>query len=200
MHGYNGAVGERAARCRRAGLMLAAVAAGAALSALVLRESAAVRVFEAWLSGAVIPALTGLRSGAVPHAPIVWFATGPRRYLGLFISSECTVDPLVVPFIVATAVVAWWQGAVVRPLSALALAAGLLLGMNQLRLLVIIVLTARLGPRTGFYWGHGFTGSLIAIFGAILTFFVYVLIAVRRKRPGRHRQGHRNQPGPRRAG
>lgn len=180
--------------------MLAAVAAGAAVSALVLRESAAVRVFEAWLSGAVIPALTGLRSGAVPHAPIVWFATGPHRYLGMFVSSECTVDPLVVPFIVGTAVLAWWQRALARPLSALAVAVGLLAGMNQLRLLVIIVLTARLGARTGFYWGHAFTGSLIVIFGVILTFLVYVLIAVRRKRPRRHRRGHGNQPGPQRAG
>lgn len=163
-------------------LLLAACAASLALSAAVLRESVAVRNFEAWLSGHLAGLITGIPAGAVPHAPIVWFADGPHRYMGLFVSSECTVDTLIVPFILGTAWMAWHQARLVPPLAALAIATSLLIGMNQCRLLTIIVFTEHWGYKSGFYWGHTFTGSLITVFGVCLIFFVYVLIGVRRRR------------------
>ncbi|MBO0807012.1 MAG: archaeosortase/exosortase family protein [Actinobacteria bacterium] len=191
-----GRAARRAARRPRLVLLLVAGAASLALSAVVLRESVALRTFEAWLSGRIVSPLTGIPAGAVPRAPIVWFANGPHRYLGMFVSSECTVDPLIVPFTMGTTWVAWRQSRVVRPLAALAVATCLLLGMNQFRLLIIILLTQRWGYRSGFYWGHTFTGSLITVFGVAFTFFVYALIGTRRKRsrPRRRRGSHVIRP------
>lgn len=190
--GDGGSVRGPAARCLLFALLLTCIAASLALSALVLRESMVLRTFEAWLSGNIVPSLTGIKSGPVPRSPIVWFANGPHRYLAMFVSSECTVDPLIVPFLMGTVCVAWRQAAVVRPLIALAIAIALLLSMNQLRLLVIIVLTVRFGEQAGFYWGHTFTGSLITIFGVAFTFLTYVLIVVWWKRHPRHRRSRRD--------
>ncbi|HEX4832991.1 MAG TPA: response regulator [Trebonia sp.] len=59
--------------------------------------------------------------------------------------------------------------------------AKLAIAMNQLRLLMIVVLTVRFGYGTGFYWGHTLPGSLITIFGVALVFSVYILMVIRRK-------------------
>jgi exosortase/archaeosortase family protein len=171
-------------------LALVATAAGAALSATVLKEAMAVRDFEAWLSGHVVPPLTGIDAGSYVNSPVVWFADGPHRYMGLSITPDCTVDALIVPFAAVTAWVAWRQVRLMRPLFGLAVAVGLLFGMNQLRLLLIVVLTVRFGYANGFYWGHTLIGSLITVFGVVLIFVVYALITVRRN-GSRPRRGNR---------
>ena len=58
------------------GLMLAAGVC--ALSAIVLKEAVAVRDFEAWLSGHVVPLFTGIRAGSYVHSPVIWFAARAR--------------------------------------------------------------------------------------------------------------------------
>lgn len=188
--------GRHAGRRLRLALLLAASAAGAALSVVILRESGNLRTFEAWLSGHIVPSLTGIPSGPVPRAPIVWFAEEPHQYRGMFVSPECAVDTLIIPFVLGTTWVAWHQARLVRPLAALAIAICLLFGMNQIRLLVIIVLTVHWGYGTGFYWGHTFTGSLITLFGCAFIFFVYVLVGVRRRRfpRARHRRSQVSHP------
>jgi exosortase/archaeosortase family protein len=174
------------------GLMLAAGAS--ALSAIVLKEALAVRNFEAWLSGHVVPLLTGVNAGSFVNTPVVWFATGPHRYLGLLITSDCTVDALIVPFLAVTAWVMWRRVRLLRPLVGLGVAVALLFAVNQFRLLLIVLLTVHFGYVNGFYWGHTLIGSLITVFGAVLIFVVYALIAVRTKRS---RQGDQvNNPRP----
>jgi exosortase/archaeosortase family protein len=172
------------------GLMMAA--GSAALSAIVLKEATAVRDFEAWLSGRVVPLLTGINAGSYGHSPVIWFAFRPDRYLGLSITPDCTVDALIVPFTVVTAWVIWRQVRLMRPLLALALAVGLLFVMNQVRLLLIVALTVHFGYKNGFYWGHTLIGSLITVFGVVLIFVAYALIAVRRKGSRARREGPAN--------
>jgi exosortase/archaeosortase family protein len=177
---------HRAGRTEGAGgwrlvLGLVASAAGAALSVTVLKEAMSVRDFEAWLSGHVVRLLTGIEAGSFVNSPVVWFADGPHRYMGLFISPDCTIDALIVPFTAVTAWVVWRQVRLMRPLIGLAVAVGLLFGMNQLRLLLVVVLTVRFGYVNGFYWGHTLIGSLVTVFGIVLIFVVYALIVVRRK-------------------
>jgi exosortase/archaeosortase family protein len=163
-----------------AALRLATVATGLALSVAVVRESLGVRVFEAWLSGHLVPLVTGIRAGAYHASPELWFALGRGRYLGLQVSPECTIDELIVPFILGTTWTIWHRGRLRRPLAALVVAIAMLLAVNQARLLGIVMLTEHFGPKSGFYWGHTFLGSLVTIFGVVLTFFVYVLMSARR--------------------
>ncbi|HEX4833143.1 MAG TPA: exosortase/archaeosortase family protein [Trebonia sp.] len=176
------------ARRPRLALRLAAWAAALALSGVILRKAMSVRSFEAWLAGHVVPVLTGIKAGGSLNSPIVWFAEGPHQYMGLLITSECTVDALIVPFILGTAWAIWNQAKLLRPLLALVVATGMLLAMNQFRLLVIILLTVRFGYNTGFYWGHTMLGSLITVSGVVLAFSAYILIAVRRKKSRRPRK------------
>jgi len=171
------------------------LAAGAsALSAIVLKEAMGVRDFEAWLSGHVVPLLTGINAGYLGHSPVVWFDTGRNRYMGLLITPDCTVDALIVPFLAVTAWVMWRRVRLLRPLAGLGVAVALLFAVNQFRLLLIVLLTVHFGYVNGFYWGHTLIGSLITVFGAVLIFVVYALIAVRTKRS---RQGDQvNNPRP----
>lgn len=53
---------------------------------------------------------------ALPGTPIAWFENAPNRYLGMHISSECTVDALIVPFIIGAAWSVWHQVRLIRPL------------------------------------------------------------------------------------
>jgi exosortase/archaeosortase family protein len=170
------------------GLMMAA--GSAALSVIVLKEAAAMRDFEAWLSGHVVPLLTGINAGSYVNSPVIWFAASPGRYMGLTITPDCTVDALIVPFTAVTAWVIWRQVRFTRPLLGLALTVGLLFAMNQFRLLLIVALTVHLGYKNGFYLAHTLIGSLVTVFGVVLIFIVYALIAIRRKgsRPRRGSQ------------
>jgi len=164
-----------------------AVVLSLGLSAALVREITSIRIVEAWLSGHVIRAALAVRAGAVPGAPIVWFAAGHNRFLGLLITPDCTVATLIIPFVLCTGWVVWHQVRLVRPLAALSVAVALLLAINQLRLLLITWLIFRLGYSSGFYWGHTMIGSLITVFGVVLVFLVYAPLATRKK-AGRHHQ------------
>jgi exosortase/archaeosortase family protein len=174
------------------GLMMAA--GSAALSAIVLKEAPAMRDFEAWLSGHIVPLLIGINAGSYVNSPVIWFAVGPGRYMGLTITPDCTVDALIVPFTAVTAWVIWHQVRFMRPLIGLALTVGLLFVMNQFRLLLIVALTVRFGYKNGFYLGHTLIGSLITVFGVVLIFIVYALIAMRRKGSRPRRGSAVNKP------
>lgn len=178
---HGGAHRTRRTKGTRLALGLVAFTAAAALSAVLLKEAMAVRHFEAWLSGHVVPLLTGVNAGSFVNAPVVWFATGPHRYMGLLITPDCTIDELIIPFAVVTAWMVWRQFRVLRPLLGLAIATCLLVAMNQFRLLLIVLLTVHYGSVNGFYWGHTLVGSMITVFGFVLIFIAYVLIVVRRK-------------------
>ena len=106
----------------------------------------------------------------------------------MIITPDCTIDAVIVPFTAVTGWVMWRRVRLLRPLAGLAVAVALLFAMNQFRFLLIILLTVHFGYVNGFYLGHTLLGSLITVFGVVLVFVVYALIAIRRKGSGR-RQG-----------
>ena len=153
------------------------------LAALALKENFQFRIFEAWLAGHLLPLISSTRAGSVPGAPIIWFAAGPHRYLGLLVTPECTVAILMAPFLLVTAWNIWRQPGVVRPVFALTVALALLILVNQVRLMTIAWLVRGMGIGSGFYWGHTLVGSLITVFGVALVFLCYaVLLAAGRRR------------------
>jgi exosortase/archaeosortase family protein len=160
---------------------LASCAVAAALAGEVTRENLRFRLFEAWLSGHVIGLLTSVRAGAVPGAPIIWFDSGSHRNIAMFITPECTVATLIIPFLAGTALIVWYQSRLARPSAALAMAAVLLVAVNQLRLLTIACLVLAMGESSGFYWGHTIVGSLITVFGVAFVFCAYILLAAGRR-------------------
>jgi len=174
-----------ASTVRTGGLALArlAVCLGSiATAALAIKENIQFRIFEAWLAGHLMPVIGSVRAGWVPGAPIIWFAAGPHRYLGLLVTPECTVAILMAPFLLCTAWNIWRQPGIVRPLFALAVSVALLTLVNQLRLMTIAWLVRGMGISSGFYWGHTLVGSLITVFGVVLVFLCYaVLLAAGRK-------------------
>lgn len=161
-----------------------------ALAAVAIKESMRVRIFEAWLAGHILPTIGSIHAGAVPDAPIVWFAATSHRYLGLLVTNDCTVAFLMVPFLLCTAWNIWRQPGVARPPLALALALALLLGVNQVRIMTIAWLVRGLGISSGFYWGHTLVGSMITIFGVVLIFIFYILFLTAGRR-GRARLSRR---------
>jgi exosortase/archaeosortase family protein len=160
---------------------LAACVVAVALSAAAVRENLRFRIFEAWLSGHVIGLVTSARAGAVPGAPVVWFTLSPYRDIAMFITPECTVATLIIPFLAGTVLIVWHQSRIARPAAALAVAAVLLVAVNQLRLLTISSLVLAMGAGSGFYWGHTIVGSLITVFGVAFVFCTYILTAVGRR-------------------
>jgi len=160
---------------------LAACALAAVLSAESVRENLRFRIFEAWLSGHVIGLVTSVRAGAVPGAPIIWLASGEHRNISMFITPECTIATLIIPFLVGTSLLIWHQSRLARPVAALAVAAILLITVNQLRLVTIASLVLAMGDSSGFYWGHTIIGSLITIFGVAFVSCSYLLVAAGRR-------------------
>jgi exosortase/archaeosortase family protein len=117
----------------------------------------------------------------VPSAPIVWFDSGSHHNIAMFITPECTVATLIIPFLAGTALIVWCQSRLARPSAALAMAAVLLVAVNQLRLLTIASLVLAMGESSGFYWGHTIVGSLITVFGVAFVFCAYILLAAGRR-------------------
>jgi exosortase/archaeosortase family protein len=109
----------------------------------------------------------------------IWFVAGKHTVVGLQITPECTVALLTVPFLLATAGLAWVRPRLAWPVAALVLAVALLLAMNQLRLLVIAVLVQQMGLSSGFYWGHTMIGSIITIGGLAVILGAFAMVAVR---------------------
>lgn len=158
-----------------------------ALAITAVRENLPLRGFEARLASHVIALVTGKPSGSIPQTPTFWFTVAPHHEMALQITQACTVVLMTTPFLVATAFLVWRRSSTVRPLVACAVAAGMLLIVNQLRILTIIMFVLHLGYGGGFYWGHTLVGSFITILGGSLTLVVYGLIAIRRGTPRRRR-------------
>jgi exosortase/archaeosortase family protein len=100
---------------------------------------------------------------------------------GLQITAECTVALLLPPFLLMTALAVWLRRKPSAwPLVALAVASGLLLMVNQLRLLAVVWFIQALGMKSGYYWGHTMVGSLITISGLAATLLVYAPLIITR--------------------
>jgi exosortase/archaeosortase family protein len=147
---------------------------------LTTRYNERIRDFEAWLAGHVITVAARLPSGNSVNQPIVWFPAKTEE-IGLVITPECTVALLMVPFIIASALLVWQRVPLIRPLVGLAVAVVMLIIVNQLRLLGIVLFVKQMGYASGYYWGHTLVGSIITIMGLATSLATFALVAVRRR-------------------
>jgi exosortase/archaeosortase family protein len=173
-------VGSTAGRLLASGLCCA-------LAVTAVKENFLLRGLEAGLASHVIAFVTSQPAGAIPQTPTFWFTVAPHHEMGLQITQACTVVLMMTPFLIATAFLVWRRSSTVRPIVACAVAIGMLVVVNQLRILTIIMFVLHMGFGGGFYWGHTLVGSLITIVGGSMTLVVYGLIAIRRGIPARTR-------------
>jgi exosortase/archaeosortase family protein len=155
-----------------------------ALAALVAHEDLKIRSFEAWLAGRVIAAGARVPTTAVPKLATVWFGIRTTR-IGLVITPECTIALLMIPFLVATALIVWMRRRVTLPLAGLSAALVLLVGVNQVRLLGIVWFVKEMGFQSGYYWGHTLVGSMITIVGLAGSLATFAYLGVCRGRSTR---------------
>ena len=86
-------------------------------------------------------------------------------HIGLVITPECTIALLMIPFLIATALIVWMRRRMTLPLVGLGVALLLLVAVNQARLLGIVLFVKEMGFQSGYYWGHTLVGSAITIIG-----------------------------------
>jgi len=119
---------------------------------------------------------------AATTSPIVWFGLGQPGGFGLLITPDCSAAFLLVPlFLLGMGLVLPVRLAMRQVLSALAIATGVLITGNLLRVGAIAVTMRITGPDTGYQIGHLVIGSAISvIFISISLVLITVVITGRR--------------------
>lgn len=119
---------------------------------------------------------------AATNSPIVWFGLGQPGGFGLLITPDCSAAFLLVPlFLLGMGLVLPVRLALRQVLSALAIATGVLITGNLLRVGAIAVTMRIAGPGTGYQIGHLVIGSAISvIFISISLILITVIITGRR--------------------
>jgi exosortase/archaeosortase family protein len=147
--------------------------------------NARLRAGEAWLDQLAAHAALGLPTMWKRGTDIFFFDLGTRHPLGLEISLACSTTLLWVPVALAGAALLVSGRARLRHvLPGLALAAGLLILANMVRLVVIVEFTHLWGT-AGFDWAHTIVGSLITLTALTATFWLFVRLVSRRRQEGR---------------
>ena len=119
---------------------------------------------------------------AATSSPIVWFGLGRPGGFGLLITPDCSAAFLLVPlFLLGIGLVLPVRLALRQVLSALAIATGVLITGNLLRIGAIAVAMRVAGPDTGYQIGHLVIGSAISvIFISISLVLITIIITGRR--------------------
>ena len=119
---------------------------------------------------------------AATSSPIVWFGLGRPGGFGLLITPDCSAAFLLVPlFLLGIGLVLPVRLALRQVLSALAIATGVLITGNLLRIGAIAVAMRVAGPDTGYQVGHLVIGSAISvIFISISLVLITIIITGRR--------------------
>jgi exosortase/archaeosortase family protein len=174
-----------ATAARRSVSRLPVSAALGFLAYLAVRENVRIRGFEAWLASHVIAVGAHVQTGDDAGFQAVWFLAKRTQRVGLIITPECTVGLLMVPFLIAGALLVWQRVPLRWPLTGLVVALGMLIMVNQIRLLTIVWFVKGMGFSSGFYWGHTMAGSIITIVGLATSLAVFAMLAVRRRNSAR---------------
>lgn len=123
----------------------------------------------------------------------VYFGLGGDNALGLRMTSECSSVFMLLPLLLASAVLLWLgPRSVPRLLISLAVGCLALVLVNQTRLFGIAALVDRLGTDRGYYWGHTLLGSLVSVIGGAVALVLFVWLATRRPRAERTAAGARS--------
>lgn len=110
----------------------------------------------------------------------VYFGLGTSHPLGLTMTPECTSAFLLVPLLLVGALLVGLRPRIAgRVTWSLALAAVILVVVNQARILVMAGLVSWLGTDRGYYWGHTMVGSMVSVFGGAIALVLFVWLATR---------------------
>ncbi|HEY1573414.1 MAG TPA: exosortase P [Pseudonocardiaceae bacterium] len=165
------------------------------ITALVVLATALViahRVYqtvEISLAGLLLHAFTSSGVYVVADQQTVYFGLGSTHPLGLTMTPECTSAFLLIPLVLVSAVLVALRPAIAkRVLGSLALAALILIVVNQLRIMTLAALVGWLGTNRGYYWGHTMIGSLVSVFGGAIALVLFVWLATRQPRGQRRNE------------
>jgi len=173
-------------------LTRAIVAALLGVAAMLVAGHAAYRTIEIQLAAALIDLVTSSGVYVVPHRQTVYFGLGTEHAIGLKITPECTSAFLVVPLLVVAAAMLGLRPRITgRVLASLAVAAAVLVAVNQLRLLSLVWLIAAFGRERGYYLGHTLFGSMVSVFGGAVALVLFVWLATRPPKSTRAPKGAR---------
>jgi len=132
--------------------------------------------------------LAGLLLGLVSSSGVyvaagqqtVYFGLGSASPLGLTMTPECTSAFLLVPLLLVGALLIGLRPRIAgRVTWSLAVAAAILIGVNQVRILTMATLVSWLGTDRGYYWGHTMVGSVVSVFGGAIALVLFVWLATR---------------------
>ncbi|HEX4725900.1 MAG TPA: exosortase P [Pseudonocardiaceae bacterium] len=115
----------------------------------------------------------------------VYFGLGTAHPLGLTMTPECTSAFLLVPLIAVGALLIGLRPRIAgRVTWSLAVAAAILIVVNQVRILTMAALVSWLGTDRGYYWGHTMVGSVVSVFGGAIALVLFVWLATRDRSDG----------------
>lgn len=157
-------------------LVMALLGCSAAL--IVLHEL--YQTAEIVLAGRVIDVLTSSGVHVAAERQTVYFGLGTQHALGLRMTPECTSAFLVLPLLVVGALMIGLRPRITRQvLASLAIAAAILVLVNQIRILTLVGLISWLGQDRGYYWGHTLLGSMVSVFGGATALALFVWLSTR---------------------
>lgn len=157
-----------------------------ALAAVLVIAHRAYQTVEISLSGLLLHVFTSTGVYVAAGQQTVYFGLGSARPLGLTMTPECTSAFLLIPLVLVSAVLVGLRPAIGRRvLGSLALAAVVLVVVNQVRIMTLAALVGWLGTDRGYYWGHTMIGSLVSVFGGAIALVLFVWLATRRPRSER---------------
>ena len=157
--------------------VLAATATGLVLAERFYRE------LEVRLAGVILDLITSSSVYVAGDRESVYFGLTSAAPFGLRMTPECSSVFLLLPLLLVTAVMMYFRpGNARRLFSALAIAALVVILVNQLRILTIVGLVHFYGTDVGYYWGHTLLGSMVSVFGGAVSLVLFVWLATRKKR------------------
>ncbi|HEX5120635.1 MAG TPA: exosortase P [Pseudonocardiaceae bacterium] len=160
-----------------------------ALAMLLVVAHRAYQTVEISLAGLLLHVFTSSGVYVVAGQQTVYFGLGSTHPLGLTMTPECTSAFLLIPLVLVSAVLVTLRPAIAtRVLGSLALAALILIVVNQLRIMTLAALVGWLGTDRGYYWGHTMIGSLVSVFGGAIALVLFVWLATRRSRVERRNE------------
>ena len=132
----------------------------------------------------------GLKSTLSPAGTAISIGAGTQAYFTMVVSTGCSVVLLMIPLVlVAALMLVTGRSTAARIIPTLVVSVGALLALNQLRFVLITVMT-RQGGLAAFEWAHTVIGSVLVLAGlsAIIVFFIRVVSRQKIQPRARQRQ------------
>ncbi len=164
----------------RFSLVIALSALTATAAGLVLAERF-YRELEVRLAGVILELVTSSGVYVAGDRESVYFGLTGAAPFGLRMTPECSSVFLLLPLLLVTSIMFYFRPRNAHRLfSSLAIAALVVILVNQLRILTIVGLVHFYGTDEGYYWGHTLLGSMVSVFGGAVSLVLFVWLATRK--------------------